>query len=270
MLKSKNVKVFSFAILLICSILLVWYWHSKQVSVVFILAQITDSHCDDGARLKIVNATIQWIRSQPIDFVIHTGDLVQTWNNPLHWNNIHRIMRQLDGKQKWMVLAGNHDSNTGVNFTFFVNTFGENINSVTVFGNFAFIAMSWTTQNGTLSPNQLTWLDTQLNSHRNYKIIIAHHWLHSNKLEGHHYPPNPSVDVLWQHIQNYSNIILVLSGHNHENDYLRKQQVSFVTSKAAVDGYVRLFHFFSNGSILAKTRDVLNNKYLSDFLWITP
>jgi len=226
----------------------------------FVFAHITDSHC--GA-LNWTNQSIQWIQSQPLDFVVHTGDLVQDWSNQTQWNAISQIMHQLDGTQNWTVLAGNHDSASGSNFTYFANTFGNMINHVEVYGNFVFVTMSWASRNGSISPVQFEWLEVQLELYRNHKVIVAHHWLHSNPLEGHNYSSSPSTKAL----RNYSNIVLAVSGHNHDNDH----SSNFVVSKSVGQGFVRLFSVYGNGSIHARTWSLWDNGYLKgsdDDFWL--
>jgi len=239
----------------------------------FVLAQITDSHSDGSIRTANTNKSVLWIRDQEeIDFVIHTGDLTQHGVVQAEWDEIYQIMHQLDGTQEWSVLAGNHDK-----LTYFKNTFGDVKNQTKTFGNFAFITMSW--DGGEITDGQFDWLDEQLELYLNFTVVIGHHWLHSNASEGHRYNASPSVTSLFcEHLKDYPNVILALSGHNHENDdkaYFQNDTgtyVHFLVSKPVVNTYVRLFYFFSNGSILVKTRDVLNSKYLSgadDQFWIT-
>jgi parallel beta-helix repeat protein len=274
-----HLKVVCLVLLVICATLFVsWHWHGQQASTrsaVFVFAQITDSHCGASGYTEKTNQSIQWIRNQePIDFVVHTGDLVQRCNNHSHWSDVYQIMHQLDGVQNWTVLAGNHDVDFGNNLTYFTSTFGHIINHTEVFGDFVFITMSWTTRDGTISSAQFDWLDTQLELYRNYKVIVAHHWLHSNPEEGHNYTPSPSVKTLCNHLSDYSNVLLALSGHNHENDDWRHygENPHFVVSKSVGRGYVRLFYCYSNGSIHVRTRDVPNSTYLAgadnDF-WIS-
>ena len=242
----------------------------SEKTPVFVLAHITDSHCDTGGHTANTNRSVLWIRDyEEIDFVIHTGDLTQNRVVQAEWDEIGQIMHQLDDSQEWTVLAGNHD-----NLTYFKNTFGDVINNTKTLGNFAFITMSW--DGGEITEGQFEWLDHQLSLYSDYNVIIGHHWLHSNPSEGHHYNASPSVETLfYEHLKNYPNVVLALSGHNHENDdqayFQNETYVHFLVSKPVVATYVRLFYFFSDGSILVKTYNVHNNQYLlgsDDQFWI--
>lgn len=237
----------------------------------FVFALITDSHCGADGYMERTNQSVLWIRDQNgIDFVIHTGDLVQIWNDPRSWHDIYQIMHQLDVAKNWAVLAGNHDRGPGNNLTCYTNTFGiDAVNQAITVENFTFIMMSWSSDDGKINSDQVEWLETQLSIHPNRKVVVAHHWLHSNPSEGHNYSASPSVAIL----RGYTNVVLALSGHNHENDYCcYNSHLHSVVSKSVGRGYVRLFHHYSNGSIRVRTRDVQNSVYLcgsDDDFWIT-
>jgi len=167
-------------------------------------------------------------------------------------------MHQLDGTQNWTVLAGNHDS--GENLSYFTSTFGNVVNHVEVYGNFVFITMSWVSHDGSISSKQLEWLDVQLELYGNHKVIVAHHWLHSNPNEGHNYTSSPATETL-------RNVVLAVSGHNHENDH----SGNFVVSRSVGQGFVRLFSVYGNGSIHARIWSVRDNGYLvgsDDDFWL--
>lgn len=246
--------VFLIVSLLVASLLTVWHWSSSQVSTVFVFAQITDSHCGRGT--ENTNLSVLWIREQEeISFVIHTGDLTHNHNVQEEWDEIYQIMHQLDDSQQWTVLAGNHDDTM-----FFRDTFGDVYNHTVTIDDYAFVTMSGLY----ITEDQFDWLDEELRIRRDYKVIIGLHWLYGWS--------SPNLEpLIYQHLIYHSNVILGISGHYHENDYLRKEGFSFVVSKAVKDGYVRLFYCFGNGSIHVRTRDVLNEIYLSelnDDFWI--
>jgi len=244
---------------------------------IFTLAQITDTHCGQGENTENTNSSISWIKRYPIDLVVHTGDLVQTWNNVSQWNNIHRIMHRLNDTHQWMVLAGNHDVKGGnpVNYTYFTKTFGEKIRGAKQWGTFLILTFSWESE-GTLSEDTFNWVNKTVSKYPNHIPIICSHWLYSNSSEGHKYISNPDMERFLSITQINKNQIYFLSGHNYENDekihVLQNKPIGLIVSDSTGESSnVRVLDFYNNGEVRVRTRDVKRKRWLdSQEFWIEP
>jgi len=241
------------------SLIIVSLKPNTETTLLLAFAHITDSHCGAPGYTEATNQSVQWIQRQnDITFVVHTGDLVQKWNDTDAWTDISQIMHQLDGVKQWVVLTGNHDVGANMNTTFFTEAFGnESLNQILVAENFVFVTLSWPSQN--MTKDDLAFLQLPL------KFVVASHWLHSNPHEGHGYESSPLTNVL----RDYPNVVLAVSGHNDENDFSN----NFVASKSVGRGYVRVFYLYSNSEIHVRTWSVQQNHYLDgrdDDFWIDP
>lgn len=80
----------------------------------------------NGTNAKMIKALVDDKDKYNIEYVIHSGDLVQNPDNDNEWQVAREAMDQLNGVIPYGVLAGNHDQGTGDNrFTTYSKYFGE-------------------------------------------------------------------------------------------------------------------------------------------------
>lgn len=80
----------------------------------------------NGTNQAMIKALVDVKDEYNIEYVIHSGDLVQRPENDNEWQVALESMKQLDGVIPYGVLAGNHDQDVGENrFTAYSKYFGE-------------------------------------------------------------------------------------------------------------------------------------------------
>lgn len=87
--------------------------HSQnQSALIFSFIQITDTQY---ANLDQTNSITNFILTNKtqykIEYVVHTGDIAEQWDNFSSWNIMNASFFQLNGKIMFGWLAGNHDYN---------------------------------------------------------------------------------------------------------------------------------------------------------------
>jgi len=81
---------------------------------------------DEDTNIAMLKALTEDKEKYNIEYVIHSGDLVQSPENTSEWETARAAMNQLNGVIPYGVLAGNHDQDTGDDrFTSFGKYFGE-------------------------------------------------------------------------------------------------------------------------------------------------
>lgn len=181
----------------------------------------------------IFQSMTQWIvdkeKEQKIEYVIHTGDIVDDHKQGYQWITADQSMKILEKANiRYGVLAGNHDvqANTSlpINYTEYGQWFGsdrfeghsyygggrennrDHYDLISVHGHdFIIIYMGW-------QPEQesLDWADALLERYSDRNAIIAlHQYIDPNgRYSG------PGAEVFEQLVKPHDNVFLVLNGHH--------------------------------------------------------
>ena len=230
----------------------------------FTFAQITDSHIGFPNSALILQNVTNWLAHQEnIVFVVHTGDIVENCWKPEEWKEANKIMHTLDPHCNWTALAGNHDVQHGdgapVNLRLYKQYFGDDaVNTFNVVNNrLLFILLSWTTSDGSISPQTLDWMDQTIEAHPNLSVVVClHAYLYPYSLlnikrVGSLSLTVPNAQEVWDHLDRHKNVVMTLSGHLHDN-WVRihinnGHEIWSISSSALKDeGYIRLFDVYED------------------------
>ena len=229
----------------------VWVLEDYPESITF--SQVTDIHEPIG-EVQFPQYIMQTNFLNP-DFMITTGDNVQTETNARAWAFLQYAMLQLEYPS--YLVPGNHDysGNGGKGYA----RYGGKLNYTLVLGDFVFIAAD-SDGIGYLSSSQLAWIESTLSKYPDkVKILAFHHPLISSEYEDDlGATTGASLEADWQNIDALSDIMyftwmddgvplpeaqeflrivqqydvrLVLNGHVHRDlIYIVNNQHYFVTT----------------------------------------
>ena len=174
-------------------------------------------------------------KEKKFSYLIHTGDIVNTWNSKIQWERASHSMKTLDDANiPYGIVAGNHDvAYEAANYdeywkyfgrNRFVNqpTFGGDLNNnrdhydlISAKGNdFVIIYLGWIIEEKTFA-----WAKAILKKYSDRNAIIAtHEYLKPSKA---YFGQGESI---WkQLVVPYNNVMMVLGGHNPGATYNIKQ-----------------------------------------------
>ncbi|MCY7857618.1 metallophosphoesterase [Bacillus sonorensis] len=182
----------------------------------------------------IFEKQVKWIAEQKdrlnIQYVFHTGDIVDEADQPVQWKRADQYMKVLDKHQvPYGVLAGNHDvSHKDRSYVSYGKYFGEkrfkdkpfyggsflnnkgHYDLISSGGNdYIMLYMGWG-----IGTKELRWLDEVLKKYPDRKAILSFHefLLVSGSR-------SPIGDRIFEHvIKPNQNVIAVLSGHYHSSN----------------------------------------------------
>ena len=245
MLSKKTMKRIALVLSIVLTFALVVFAQdskSKKEEVLLHFVHVSDTHLQrsiarDSHRLHksselLLEKTVSQINNlKGIDFVLHTGDIVDQPTGELVDKFIEVTMSL---KYPMHVLFGNHD--VGVNAEVSKKEFIKKFNSLkgaTSFTNgmtyysfspnkdFTFICLDGATDkevtsNGQIDNEQLKWLEKELEKNKDKFVIIALHYplVEPFKSESHKFI-EPDGTKLLNLINKYKNIIGVFTGHYH-------------------------------------------------------
>ena len=219
-----------------------------------------------GELLK--DAIDQINNTENIDFVIFTGDQI---NSPRE-SELRKFLEIINTlKCPWYLIAGNHDiavgnPDTGTSlkasrpaklpFSFSLplrnklkyfqvaDSYNKNFKAGKDYYSFSpkkgFLVIvmdgvinSYITANGYFDKKQLNWLEEQLNSNKNSKVIIAQHFplVEPQKSITHRVL---NADKYLETLKKYDNIIAILSGHYHKSKITKVGNVTHISAPALV------------------------------------
>jgi hypothetical protein len=247
----------------------------------------------------IYEKQVQWIADNKdqlkIQYVFHTGDLVDDADDEVQWDVADRSMKVLDDAQiPYGVLAGNHDvGHKDGSYDNYYKYFGDHrfagrsyvggsyknnrghYDLISVNGNdFIMMYMGWGVTN-----EDLQWMNEVLAKYPNHKAILAFHeylLVSGNR--------SPVGNLIFEEVvKKHPNVIAVLSGHYHDSEKLideiddngdgtpdRKVYQMLADYQGGPEGgqgYLRLLHFNQEtNEIFVKTY----SPYLDDYNYYDP
>lgn len=216
----------------------------------YTFAWITDTQFNVESDPRIFKSQIDWIKNnvneKSIEYVFHTGDIVNRTFEEKQWELADQYMGVLDNNDiPYGVLAGNHDIGQGYildfDYSYFYKYFGEDrfdgkpyfgnsyknnrghYDLITVNGNdYIMVYMGW--GDGDLNPNWLNedieWMNDVLAAYPNRKAILNFHkYVHSNgQLE-----PANADQIFEEVVVPNENVAMVLSGHYTGSELLTSE-----------------------------------------------
>ena len=174
-----------------------------------------DNRTDDAGHALVVRAMLQ----TPADFLVHTGDFVQSGGNPLDWQAFFEIERSMLQSRCVFSCVGNHElfsDQSAVSYTrYFGPSAGGRLYSTFRWGNTRFFMLNafhdWN------AGDERTWLEQELTSADGeagltWRVAVVHHgpWSAGPHGSSPTLAPARIPQLLAQH-----KIDLVVSGHDH-------------------------------------------------------
>ncbi|OPH46681.1 hypothetical protein BC351_14440 [Paenibacillus ferrarius] len=238
----------------------------------FSFVWMTDTQLEAESFPGAYDASTQWIAdnkdAQKIQYVIHTGDIVNSANQESQWQNADHSMKILDNAGiPYGVIQGNHDMNNALYGKYFgafrfagklfqgkpyyneYNSWNQNHYDLISAGGVDFIIMyiGW----GGFNQSSINWANQVLQQYKDRKAILAVHeyLLYSGTYGTDDYGGKK---IMEQIVQPNSNIFMVLCGHNQSAYYNVKRIGGKVVYELLHDyqdaalggaGYIRMMYF---------------------------
>ena len=144
----------------------------------FTVAWVTDTQhiMQDTPEIwqQMVNYINQEAEEGKIHYVVHTGDLVQNWNNSIEWDQFTTHWDSISVDKN--LIAGNHDTYSGDEWDEFDSRFPNRRYYTQKRGEWLFLFLSWAEiQNDTVK----TWLRNVIESNDNKTVILTHYYMNS-------------------------------------------------------------------------------------------
>ena len=257
----------------------------------FTIVALPDTQFYSASYPATFTAQTTWIKNnqvaQNIVFATHEGDIVNSYANTTQWSNAATAMNVLDTTSiSYATCPGNHDTNSGANYTYYAANFGASrFSSVpgylaTLLPNNNCLAMTFqagSRQFLSLSldcwkaTDSITFAQNQINLHPGMATLVT---LHS------YYNTNGTFTSeggqFWNNlIKGNSQIFMVLCGHingvfhdadnNLAGEPVYQMLADYQSGPNGGDGYLRLITFDpDNSKILVKTYSPTLNSYKTD------
>ena len=188
-------------------------------------------------------AIVRMIEKAPADFLVHTGDMVQTGDNEGEWQEFFQIENKLLASRCIFAAVGNHeltapDPTGQVTFLrYFATAEDDGRERPHLYGSFRWSNTRFFMLNAmdTWTGEEREWLKNELASATNepglvHRIAVLHHGpfssgRHGNNIRLH---TNGIVDVLRD-----GKVNLVLAGHDHLYDRGEGQGIKYIVSGGA-------------------------------------
>jgi len=269
----------------------------------FTFAWMTDTQHYCEKYPYIYDNMTQWIadnkENEKIIYCIHTGDIVENWDNKTEWNRANHSMTILENASvPYGILAGNHDNyivdTASSNNTYYNAYFGsfrfknnnyyggnyrnnENHYDLISAGGIEFIIL-YLSYN--ISEDEFAWANDILNTYRNrYAILAVHAYLASDgsyTFQGGVFKePNSGLEIYNNLVELHDNVILVLSGHKlgaaHNildiwDRTVHEIFINYQEEEYGGNGYLELLSFDVSKEIMhIKSYSPYLNKYSTSF-----
>ncbi len=242
MFKSLNKKylILLVVVSLFCAVL-AWVMIGWPVEK-FTIIVLPDSQNYSKKYPHIFTNQTEWIISQienrNIVFVSHEGDIVDTWDSVVEWENAKASMSLLDNKVPYGVLPGNHDMSNQRKTTYYNQYFpfsqnskgsypvGQNDNNYRLFSinkdDYIIINLEFCP-----TPEVIDWTNGILEDYSDRRAIITTHGYLDNEGERNVHTSSDkkggctassnNTQYIWDElIYPNQNVFLILSGHVHD------------------------------------------------------
>ncbi|WP_179232977.1 S-layer homology domain-containing protein [Paenibacillus rigui] len=265
----------------------------------FSMVWMSDTQYYSESYPEIYEGNVKWIvdhqKDMNIQYVIHTGDIVDEADKEYQWLEADKDMKVLeDAKIPYGVLAGNHDvSHQTSDYTQYWKYFGENrfkvqptfggsyqnnrghYDLISAGGNdFIVVYMGWN-----IGDEQIEWVNEVVKQYPDRKAILNFHeylLVSGNRA--------PVSDLIFERVvKPNKNVFAVLSGHYHDAEELidpidddgdgipdrnvYQMLADYQGAEKGGLGYIRLLQFdIKNNKIYVKTY----SPYLDDYNYYDP
>ncbi len=188
-------------------------------------------------------AIVRMIEKAPADFLLHTGDMVQTGDNESEWQEFFSIENKLLSSRCLFASVGNHELTTPdptgqVNFLrYFASIEDDGRERPHLYGSFRWSNTRFFMLNAmdSWTGEERDWLKSELASAMNesglvHRIAVLHHGPYSSGRHGGNarLHANGIVDILRD-----NKVDLVLAGHDHVYERGEGQGIKYIVSGGA-------------------------------------
>ncbi len=191
-----------------------------------IIAQISDSHVTEGhpERAEALAACVHHINAltEPVDLVVHTGDLVHD-ATPLEYETVARILERLE--KPWYVIPGNRDRRAPMTNAFPTDRLGTNEDGFLQYTIPGFPqqlivldTLDETSKLGTLCEQRFAHLEAMLAEDKTKPTALFMHHPPYDVVESDYpfqFDSRETVAHLEKILGNYTNVIRIFCGHSH-------------------------------------------------------
>jgi predicted MPP superfamily phosphohydrolase len=198
---------------------------------------------DNRSDASMHAAIVRMIEKAPADFLLHTGDMVQTGDNESEWQEFFQIETKLLASRCIFAAVGNHELTTPdptgqVNFLrYFASTDDDGRERPHLYGSFRWSNTRFFMLNAmdTWTGEEKDWLKNELAVAMNepglvHRIAVMHHGPFSSGRHGGNVRlhANGIVDILRD-----GKVTVVFAGHDHLYDRGEGQGIKYVVSGGA-------------------------------------
>jgi len=214
--------------------------------------------------------TIEAIAEDPLpgDFLVHTGDLVESGNLP-EYSGFFRLIAPLSAKMPLFAVKGNHDDRSDL----FIEAFGFPIagrlhgtdwhHFATENALFVFLNLNFNSIQQVADTNRLLNLVLEEYRSKKWKFVFTHQPLYSNAAGGEETPFRALFEPLFMKY----GVDVVFSGHHHAYQRISRNGIMYVVSGGGgAAGYSRLSDTKMEGTVKTaeRTMHYLRGRILGD------
>jgi predicted phosphodiesterase len=214
--------------------------------------------------------TIEAIAGDPLpgDFLVHTGDLVESGNLP-EYSGFFRLIAPLSAKMPLFAVKGNHDDRSDL----FIEAFGFPIagrlhgtdwhHFATENALFVFLNLNFNSIQQVADTNRLLNLVLEEYRNKKWKFVFTHQPIYSNVEQD----TNTPFRALFEPLFMKYGVDVVFSGHHHAYQRISRNGIMYVVSGGGgAAGYSRLSDKKMEGTVKTaeRTMHYLRGRILGD------